>query len=149
MRISVYVKKALRLDRLTFDQRQMFKLGNVALASRKYEISQSKNAQGGTAKPLMKRYAIKKTIRGKGNRRNLYLTGAMLREWQVRQVSNNSAVAAFTTRLGRLKAMANSRIEPFISFSPQNTRDTIRAGQQIVVDEKIPRMVIQKGLNGQ
>lgn len=148
MRVNVFVKRELRLGRLDFDQRQMFKLGTVAVASRKYEISQAKNARGGAAKPLTKRYAIRKTKRGKGNRRNLSFSGDMMRELSVRSVSANQAVASWTTRKGRAKALANNKREEFISFSTKNEQDTARAGEVILIQEKKPRMVLEKVLNG-
>lgn len=152
-RIKVYVKKQIRLDRLDFSQRQMFTLGNVGLASRKNEIDQALNANGTTAKPLTKRYAIYKSriskiTQGRGrNVRDLRYTGDMLREWSVRTVSDKQAVAAWTTRKGRIKARANESKESFISWSPRNTEDVTRVGQQLIEGSK-QRLVIERILNG-
>ncbi len=152
-RIKVYVKKQIRVDGFNIQQRQMLQLGNVGLASRKDEISRGRNAQGGPAKPLSKRYAIRKSFltklgQGRGrNIRDLYLTGSMMREWSVRTVSNTEARAGFTTRKNRVKAQENNAIEEFISWSPENTRKVVEAGNR-VVKENTPRMILEKALNG-
>ena len=57
---------------------------------------------------------------GKGNRRNLMMTGDMLRNFQVRTVSDNKAKANNSTRKDRLKAWINQKIEPWVVFSPKN-----------------------------
>ena len=57
---------------------------------------------------------------GKGNRRNLMLTGDMLRNFQVRTVSENKAKASNSTRKDRIKAWITSKIEPWVVFSPKN-----------------------------
>lgn len=151
-RVRVFVKKQIRIDRLTFNQRQMHKLGNVGLASRKNEIAQAKNARGGPAKPLSKGYAIRKSriskFGGRGrNRRDLHLRGDMLREWQVRTVSSKEARAGWSTRLGRAKAQRNNAIEEFVSWSPENTRAVLRAGDR-VLNEASKRIALERLLNG-
>jgi len=152
-RVRVYVKKQIRLDRLDFQQREMFKLATVGLASRKDEIGRALNANGGPAKPLTKRYAMRKsrvTKRGQGRGRNvrdLHLSGDMLREWSVRTVSTRQAVSSWTTRKGRIKAAANERIESFISWSRRNANDVVRAGN-IMLNEVKRRLVIERFLNG-
>ncbi len=149
-RVRVFVKKQIRVDLLTLEQRQMFKLGTVGLASRKDEISRGLNARGGAAKPLTRRYAIYKSkvskLGGRGrNVRDLRFTGAMLREWSVRTVSNLKAFAGWSTRKGRIKARANNAIEEFIAWSPKNTRDVVRAGNQIV-NENSKRLIVERFL---
>src|ERR1017187_6092243 len=78
--IRVYQKKQIRLDRLSFRQTQMFKVGNVGVAAVKNRVAAAQGPTDSSAKPLAKRYAIWKTKIGKGNRRNLMLTGDMLRD---------------------------------------------------------------------
>lgn len=152
-RVKVYVKKQIRLDLLSFTQRQMFNMGNVGLASRKHEISQGLNATGGRAKPLSKRYAIRKSRNTKGgqgkgrNIRDLRLSGDMLREWSVRTVSNRQAVASWTTLKNRIKARANELKETFISWSRKNTTDVVRAGN-LMMSEAKKRIVLERFLNG-
>ncbi len=150
-RVRVFVKKQIRIDHLTLQQRQMFKLGTVGLASRKDEISRAQNARGGAAKPLTRRYAIYKSkvskLGGRGrNVRDLRFTGAMIREWSVRTVSNSKAFAGWSTRKGRIKARANNQIEEFVAWSPNNTRDVVHAGNQIV-NENSKRRLCERFFN--
>jgi hypothetical protein len=150
-RVRIFVKKQIRIDHLSLQQRQMFKLGTVGLASRKDEISRGLNARGGAAKPLTRRYAIYKgkvsKLGGRGrNVRDLRLTGNMLREWSVRTVSNTKAFAGWSTRKGRIKARANNALEEFVAWSSNNTRDVVRAGNQIL-NETSRRLILEKALN--
>ena len=48
------------------------------------------------------------------------LTGDMLRNFQVRTVSENKAKASNSTRKDRIKAWITNKIEPWIVFSPKN-----------------------------
>lgn len=146
--VRVYVKRQLRLDLLSADQRTMFQLGNVALAARKDDISKAQNSRNAAAKPLRRGYAIKKTRLGKGNRRNLSFSGDMLRNWSVRTVSSNRVVALWTTKKNREKARANNKIEKFIDFSPRNEAIITTAAERIIIIERMPRMVFEKTLSG-
>ena len=101
----------------------------------------------GAAKPLTKRYAIWKTKLGKGNRRNLMLSGDMLRNFLVRTVSENRAKASNSTRKDRLKAWINNKIEPWIVFSPKNKTAVVDATNQ-VLREAAPRLVLEQSLGG-
>jgi hypothetical protein len=145
--IRVYQKKQIRLDRLNFRQNQMFKIGNVGVAAVKNRLAAGLGPSDSSAKPLTKRYAIRKTKLGKGNRRNLYLSGDMLRNFMVRTVSENKAKASPSTRKGRIKAWANQKIEPWAAFSPRNIQAVREATSQIV-REMIPRLTIERALGG-
>ena len=118
--VRIYQKKEARLDRLNVRQAQMFKIGNVGLASVKNRLAAAQGPNDGAAKPLSRYYAIRKTKMGRGNRRNLMLTGDMLRNFQVRTVSENKAKASNSTRKDRIKAWITSKIEPWAVFSPKN-----------------------------
>ena len=100
-----------------------------------------------SAKPLTKRYAIWKTKIGRGNRRNLILTGDMLRNFQVRTVSENKAKASNSTRKDRIKAWITSKIEPWAVFSPKN-RVVVHDTAQKLLAEIAPRLVIERSLGG-
>ena len=62
--IRIYQKKQIRLDRLSFRQSQMFKIGNVGVAAVKNRLAASQGPSDGPAKPLTKQYAIWKTKTG-------------------------------------------------------------------------------------
>lgn len=146
--VRVYQKKEIRLGRLNFHQTQMFKLGTVGVAAVKNRLAAAQGPSDGPAKPLSRLYAIRKTKMGKGNRRNLMLTGDMLRNFQVRTVSDRTAKASNTTRKDRAKANIANRIEPWIVFSPRNEQVVRQAGQRIL-QESIPRLVLERSLGKQ
>jgi hypothetical protein len=145
--VRVYQKKQIRLDRLNFRQAQMFKIGNVGVAAVKNRATAAQGPTDAAAKPLTKRYAIWKTKLGKGNRRNLMLTGDMLRNFLVRTVSENKAKASNSTRKDRLKAWITNKIEPWIVFSPKNKAAVLEATNRVLREAK-SRLLVEKALGG-
>ena len=145
--VRVWQKKQIRLDRLSFSQRQMFAIGNVGVAAVKNRVQAALGSNDSAAKPLSKGYAIRKTKMGKGNRRNLTLTGDMLRNFQVRTVSEKQAKASNSTRKDRIKAWINQKHEPWVVFSPKNTAAVMAAGNR-VLQEGAKRMVLARALGG-
>ncbi|MDX2150912.1 MAG: hypothetical protein SFV54_09270 [Bryobacteraceae bacterium] len=145
--VRIYQKKQIRLDRLNVKQHQMFKIGNVGAAAVKNRLGAALGPDDSPAKPLTKRYAIRKTRLGKGNRRNLTLTGDMLRNFQVRTVSENKAKASNSTRKDRVKAWINQKIEPWIVFSPKNKVAVLDAAKR-VLNEIVPRLAVERALGG-
>ncbi|HZT29415.1 MAG TPA: hypothetical protein VFA33_06005 [Bryobacteraceae bacterium] len=145
--VRIYQKKEVRLDRLNIKQAQMFKIGNVGLASVKNRLAAAQGPNDGAAKPLSRYYAIRKTKMGKGNRRDLMLTGDMLRNFMVRTVSENKAKASNSTRKERVKAWITNRIEPWAVFSPKN-RLVVQQTAQQVLNEIAPRLAIERSLGG-
>ena len=145
--VRVYQKRQIRLDRLSFAQTQMFKVDNVGVAAVKNRLGAAQGPSDGPAKPLTKRYAIWKTKLGKGNRRNLTLTGDMLRNFQVRTVSENKAKASTSTRKDRVKAWITNKIEPWITFSPKNRTAVLDAMNRVLQESK-SRLVVEKALGG-
>jgi len=145
--VRIYQKKQIRLDLLNFRQSAMFKVGNVGVAAVKNRVTAAIGPQDSAAKPLSKSYAIRKTRLGKGNRRNLMLTGDMLRNFQVRTVSENKARASLSTRKDRIKAWVNQKIEPWIVFSPKNRIAVLEATQRVLSEMK-PRLLLERVLGG-
>ena len=145
--IRIYQKKQIRLDRLNFRQTQMFKIGNVGVAAVKNRLAAAEGPTDSSAKPLTKRYAVRKTQLGKGNRRNLMMTGDMLRNFQVRTVSDNKAKANNSTRKDRLKAWINQKIEPWVVFSPKNKAAVAESARR-VLREMRPKLILERALGG-
>jgi len=145
--VRIWEKKQIRLDRLNFKQREMFKLGTVGVAAVKNRVQAALGPSDAPAKPLTKRYAIWKTKRGKGNRRNLTFTGDLLRNFQVRTVSQRQAKAGLSTRKDRLKAWANQKLEPWMVFSPKNRAAVLEATRRVLA-EMAPRLVLERLLGG-
>lgn len=145
--VRIYQKRQIRLDLLNIRQTAMFKIGNVGVAAVKNRVTAAQGPTDAPAKPLTRRYAIWKTKRGRGNRRNLTFTGDMLRNFQVRTVSENRARASLSTRKDRIKAWANQKIEPWVVFSPKNKATVVTATRR-VIDEIRPRLLIERALGG-
>ena len=145
--VRIWEKKQIRLDRLNFKQREMFKIGTVGVAAVKNRVQAALGPSDAPAKPLTKRYAIWKTKRGKGNRRNLTFTGDLLRNFQVRTVSERQAKAGLSTRKDRLKAWANQKLEPWMVFSPKNRAAVVEATRRVLA-EMAPRLVLERFLGG-
>jgi hypothetical protein len=145
--VRIYQKKQIRLDLLGFRQAQMFKIGNVGVAAVKNRLAAAQGPTDSPAKPLTKRYAIWKTRLGKGNRRNLMLTGDMLRNFLVRTVNDNRATATNSTRKDRIKAWVTNKIEPWVLFSSKNKTAVVDATGR-VLREAAPRLVLERSLGG-
>ena len=143
----IFFKKQIRIDHLNVRQQAMFNIANVGVAAVKNRVGAALGPTDAPAKPLTKTYAIRKTRLGLGNRRNLMLTGDMLRNFMVRSVSENKARAANSTRKDRLKAWINHKLEPWVVFSPRNEKAVRDATAQVLAD-MAPRLVLEKALNG-
>lgn len=145
-RVRVYVKRQLRLDRLTFNQQQMFQIGTKGVESVKNRVQSARNATDSAAKPLTKKYAIRKTMKFRRKvQRDLTLSGRMIENFQVRTVSENKAYASMTTRHAREAAGKNNSLERWVAFSPTNIKQTIDAAY-VIFKEIAPRLVIQRWL---
>lgn len=145
--VRVFQKKQLRLDLLNFHQRQMYELGGTGVRAVKARLGTAQGPGDSAAKPLTKRYAIFKTRKGKGNRRNLTFTGDLLRNFQVRTVSENRAKASVSTRKDRIKAWANQKREEWMVFSPKNKAVVVEAARKML-DAMKPRLLVEKLLGG-
>jgi hypothetical protein len=145
--VRIWQKKEVRLDRLNVKQTQMFKIANIGVASVKNRLAAAQGPTDGAAKPLSRYYAIRKTKMGKGNRRNLMLTGDMLRNFQVRTVSENKAKASNSTRKDRIKAWITQKIEPWVVFSPKN-REVVQQTAKQIITEMAPRLAVERSLGG-
>lgn len=157
--VRIWCKKQLRLDRLNFNQRAMVEIGSAGLLSVFKRVSEAKGPTDGPAKPLAKRYAIWKTRKGLGNRRNLRATGQMLGSLKLRTVSDNRAYAsvggdartmhgkkwrtvpvkrrgvltgAYRNLTNKDVAWANQKREPWLVFSPENRRVIIAKGNEVL-----------------
>ena len=141
--VRIWQKKQLRLDHLTFRQRDMVEIGTAGLLAVKKRIAAAQGPGDSSAKPLTKRYAIRKSKLRKGNLRDLWLTGRMLKNLTLRTVSDNSSKAALTSRKERIKGLANTRIQPWLVFSPKNKAEVMERAKQVFLEAK-KRLLISK-----
>ena len=145
--VRVFYKKQVRIDQMNFRQQSMLKIGTVGVAAVKNRLAAAQGPTDSSAKPLTKRYAIRKTQLGKGNRRNLMFTGDMLRNFQVRTVSDNKAKANNSTRKDRLKAWINQKIERWVVFSPKNKVAVAESARRVLQDMKA-KLVLERVFEG-
>ena len=145
--VRVFYKKQVRIDQMNFRQQAMFKIGTVGAAAVKNRLAAAQGPTDSPAKPLTRRYAIQKTKLGTGNRRNLMVTGDMLRNFQVRTVSDNRAKANNSTRKDRLKAWLNQKIEPWVVFSPRNQAAVAESARRVLLEMR-PKLVLERSLGG-
>ena len=75
------------------------------------------------------------------------MTGDMLRNFQVRTVTDNRAKASNSTRKDRLKAWLNQKIEPWVVFSPKNQAAVAESARR-VLQEMRPKLVLERSLGG-
>ena len=71
----------------------------------------------------------------------------MLRNLQVRTVSENKSRAGLSTRKDRIKAWANQKIEPWLVFSPKNRAAVLEATRRVLAEMK-PRLVVERFFGG-
>jgi hypothetical protein len=145
--VRIWQKKRIVLDFLNFRQRDMVKIGTVGVAAVKNRLEAAQGPGDTAAKPLTKRYAIYKSKLRKGNRRNLRLTGDMLRNLTLRTVSEKSAKASLTSRKERIKGWANQKLQPWLVFSPRNRQAVMEAARR-VFREGLKRKVFEQFLGG-
>lgn len=166
--VRIYFKKQVRLDRLTFKQQQMFKITNAVLASVKNRVTSARGPSDGPAKPLSTYYAIRKGRLGLGNRRNLVKTGLLMRNTQVRTVSENKGSASpsgvvypisqksiqYWKRNGETSMRRpntrdvgwfNQKKEPWLVVSPKNVADGRKSAVPIL-QESTRRLIVEKAL---
>ncbi|MGD0774915.1 MAG: hypothetical protein ABSC05_19040 [Candidatus Solibacter sp.] len=145
--VRVFYKKQVRIDRMNFRQQSMLKIGTVGVATVKNRVAAALDSNDAPSKPLTKGYARRKTKLGLGDKRNLMFTGDMLRNFQVRTVSDNKAKANNSTRTGRLKAWLNQKIEPWVLFSPKNQKEVAESAAK-VLKEMAPTLVLERTMEG-
>jgi hypothetical protein len=141
--IRLWQKKQLRLDKLTLRQREMVDVGAVGLLDLKRRVRAGLNPDDAPAKPLTKRYAKYKSRMHKGNRRDLWFSGKMLGNLQLRTVSDNIAKAALTSRKERLKASANNLRDLWLAWSRRN-KEVIRGRMTKTISDRMKRMIVSK-----
>lgn len=156
--VRVYVKKKIELSRLNFDQKQMVTLGTIGLGSIKARVGNALNPNDAPARPLTRRYAIRKSrlrglqkfvgptfggTRAITNKRDLTLTGNMLRNLRLSTVSENKVSMRWSVQKERQKAANNQRLDPFVDFSPKNVKAVADNAGHLLAN-LIGRLVVRK-----
>ena len=156
--VRVFFRKKLALDRLTIPQRAMYEVGQAGVFSIAERLSKGLGPNDTRAKPLAKKYAIWKTRKGKGNKRDLFFTGQLLRDLRVRTVRDNRVFASVGagsrvekrtiatidkryTRKGQNERFLNNKDvgkvnqerEPWCVFSPANKQIIFAKMREVLV----------------
>lgn len=152
--VRIWHKKQLRLEPLTFHQRDMVTIGSAGLLSVFKRIKGAKGPTDGPAKPLTKKYAIRKTRQGKRNIRDLWNTGQMLGSLKLRTVTDSRAYASVGADMRRENralrkkdksvrkltnkdvAWANQKREPWLLFSPINKQAVMKKAREVLAAAK-------------
>lgn len=111
MAVRVRVNQTVRIKGPRLDGGALTRIGTVMVASVKERIAKGVDADGRSAKPLSKSYAIFKSGHLKKNRgigtnrpiRDLSLTGNSLQNYSLRRAIDNVIRADATTRDARMK----------------------------------------------
>ncbi len=141
--IRIWEKKQLRLDKLTPMEREMVDIGSAMLLSVFQRFSKALGPTDAPAKPLTKGYAIFKSKQHRGNRRDLKLTGDMLRNLSLRTVTDTSAKAALTSQKQRVKGWANAKRQPWLVLSPAN-RKAVHDRAQRIMQGRLRRLAVSR-----
>jgi hypothetical protein len=150
--VRVYVKKQLRLEKLTVMQKEMYALGNAGLASIVTRVSSAKGSNDQPAAPLKESWRRiklsrhlkpvrdlrgtgmmwpKKSKAAKPRKPRLQNVGHLLDQIKVRAVSDYMArIEEPTTRAGRIKARAH---RDMLLFSPKD-KETVRMAAQRILN---------------
>jgi hypothetical protein len=96
---------------------QMYSWGKFAIEKVKERVSAGIGSDDAPLKPLSPGYAKRKQRIGKGSKRDMTFTGAMLKNLQIRAADPSKVRADITSRLARIKARTNERRTPFFGFS--------------------------------
>jgi len=170
--VNIYVKRQIRLDLLSFKQRQMYDLGNAALGSIKERVARAYGPNDAPAPPLkseswkrIKKHfggrpirdlegngmMLQSTIRHYRDKRskgkfkiNLQYVGHLMDQLSVRKVSDNQAfIVEPTTVAGRIKARGNREM---LGFSPRNCAVIYQAATKILgeLTKKMVKAVMGK-----
>lgn len=131
VKIETNIPRRIRIPRPKFFDIQMGRLAATGLASIKGRVSKGIGANDQQMPPLKRGYAIQKSKQGKGNRRNLSFTGAMLDNLTVRSANSREARIALTKASERTKALANQLRSPWLGWSANDIRTVMGVATQI------------------
>ena len=134
--VRIWFKKTVQVDHLSFKQRDVLRIGSAGLLDLKRRVASGLNTEDQPAKPLSKRYAIRKSRLRRGNKRDLFLSGRMLSNLTIRSVSDKRVTARLTSAKERLKAAVNQRRERWLAFSPANTRAVLDTARKVLAEAR-------------
>lgn len=101
----------------SFERRQMLSLGQFSVSQVKARVARGVGSDDSPMKALKPSYVKFKSKIGRGNQRDLKLTGQMLGAFNVRYADAKQVRMDITTQHGRDAARGNERRTPWYGFS--------------------------------
>lgn len=127
---NIKVKRTGRVRPPTLDDPQLKAIGDKMVAEQKARWARATDAAGQSAQKLSVRYAIiKQAILHKKAVRDMSMTGATVKNFQLRKASNGTIRAENTTRLERSKARRANGYEQMIGFALTDAKIVFDASQ--------------------
>jgi hypothetical protein len=126
---KISVKNSGRLKAPKLDNGQFTKIGQAMVAAQLERWSKGINANGAPAKPLSPKYAAMKRIytRNEHPIRDNKMTGALVKNFQLRKAMDGVIRAEPTQRLTRTQAQRAEQYEEMIGLAPSDQVTTYRA----------------------
>jgi hypothetical protein len=128
--LNITVKRTGRVRPPKLDDPQLKAIGEKMVAEQKARWARSVDAGGQTAKKLSVRYAIiKQAVLHKRSVRDMSMTGATIRNFQLRKATLGTIRAENTTRLERSKALRANSYDQMIGFATSDAKVVFDASQ--------------------
>jgi len=127
--MSVKVKKGGRMKPPNLDNGQLTAIGNEMVRAQLARWAKGVNADGQPAKPLSRRYMfIKKKVTGQARpKRDNNITGALVKNFQLRRANEGRIRAEPTQRLTRQQSMRAEQYDQMTGFAPTDEATVLAA----------------------
>jgi hypothetical protein len=128
--MNIKVKRTGRVRPPNLPDAQLKAIGDKMVAEQKARWARSVDAAGQTAKKLSVKYAIiKQAVLHKRPVRDMSMTGATIKNFQLRKAALGKIRAENTTRLERSKALRANNYDQMIGFALTDTKVIFDAAQ--------------------
>lgn len=128
--MTITVKRTGRVRPPKLDDPQLKAIGEAMVLQQKARWAKAVNADGQTAKKLSVKYAIiKQAVLHKRATRDMSMTGATIKNFQLRKATLGSIRAENTTRLERSKALRANGYDQMIGFALSDAKVVFDATQ--------------------
>jgi len=128
--LSVAVKQSGRFKPANLDRGDLTFIGLGMVAAQKERWSKAINADGNPAKRLSIKYFFeKRKLRGGNPKRDMYMTGATVKNFALRKAVDGVIRAENTSRAGRAHANRAQNFEQMIGFAGSDQIAVFRLSQ--------------------
>lgn len=130
--IRVNLVRPKRYDAVSFDRRDLVKIGAKAIETIQKRCARGMNINDRPAKPLSSRYRAKKARMGQPPIRNLMFSGSMLGALTVVEATNDRVTVGFTRQAELVKAQKNDARSPWFGLSKSDEAKVVRFADDIL-----------------